>query len=95
MVSLDIDAGSCFSKLELLFQSHESHVDAAKCSKSVCPACHAASGLTRKDIRRRKLRYLRQNQVTSILHVAKIAKRTRSPTTATQIESSPANQSGN
>ena len=30
MVSLDIDAGSCFSKLELLFQSHESHVDAAE-----------------------------------------------------------------
>lgn len=73
MVVVGIDAGSCFSKLELLFQSHESDVDAAKCSKSVCPACHAASGFTRKDIRRRKLRYLRRNPVTSILHVAKIA----------------------
>ena len=73
MVGLDIDAGSCFSKLELLIQSHESHVDAAKCSKSVCPACHASAGFTRKDIRRRKLRYLRHNQVTSILHVDKIA----------------------
>ena len=73
MVGLDIDAGSSFSKLELLFQSHESNVDAAKCSKSVCPACYASSGFTRKDIRRRKLRYLRRNPVTSILHVAKIA----------------------
>lgn len=73
MVDSDIDTGSNFSKLELLFQSHESNVDAAKCSKSVCPACHAATGFTRKDIRRRKLRYLRQNQVTSILHVATIA----------------------
>lgn len=71
-MNVDIDAGSCFSKLELLFQSHESNVDAAKCSKSACPACLAATCFTRKDIRRRKLRYLRQNQMTSILHVAKI-----------------------
>lgn len=73
MIGVDIDAGSCFSKLELLFQSHESNVDAAKCSKSACPACHAVTCFTRKDIRRRKLRYLRKNPVTSILHVAKIA----------------------
>ena len=72
-MNVDIDAGRCFPKLELLFQSHESNVDAAKCSKSVCPACHAATCFTRKDIRRRKLRYLRQNQVTSILHVTEIA----------------------
>ena len=95
MVDVDIVAGSSFSKLELLFQSHETNVDAAKCSKSACPACHASGCFTRKDTRRRKLRYVRQHPVTSILHVAKIAKRTRSPTTATQIESSPANQSGN
>lgn len=74
-MNVDIDAGSCLSKLELLFQSHESQVDAAKCSKSACPACHGLAGFTRKDIRRRKLRYLRQNQVTSILHVTKIAVR--------------------
>ena len=71
-MNVDIDTGRCFAKLELLFQSHESNVDAAKCSKSVCPACHAATCFTRKDIRRRKLRYLRQNPVTAILHVAKI-----------------------
>ncbi len=72
MVDVDIVVGSKLSKLELLFQSHESQVDAAKCSKSVCPACHASACFTRKDIRRRKLRYLRQHPVTSILHVAKI-----------------------
>ena len=72
MVDVDIDAGSRFSKLELLFQSHETNVDAAKCSKSACPACHVSACLTRKDIRRRKLRYLRQHPVTLILHVAKI-----------------------
>jgi len=73
MVDVDIVAGSGFSKLELLFQSHESQVDAAKCSKSACPACHAVACLTRKDIRRRKLRYVRQHPLTSILYVAKTA----------------------
>ena len=72
MVDVDIVAGSSFSKLELLFQSHETNVDAAKCSKSACPACHASGCFTRKDTRRRKLRYVRQHPVTSILHVAKI-----------------------
>ena len=71
MVDVDIVAVSGFSKLELLIQSHESQVDAAKCSKSACPACHAPACLTRKDIRRRKLRYIRQHPVTLILHVAK------------------------
>lgn len=66
MVDVDIVAGSSFSKLELLIQSHESQVDAAKCSKSACPACHASDCLTRKDIRRRKLRYLRRHPGTSI-----------------------------
>lgn len=73
MVDLDIVAGSSYAKLELLFQSHESNVDAAKCSKSICPACHAATGFTRKDVRRRKLRYLRLNPLTAILHVAIMA----------------------
>lgn len=72
MVGLDIDACNSFSKLELLIQSHESHVDHAKCSKTACPACHVAAGFTRKDIRRRKLRYLRQHPMTSILHVVKV-----------------------
>ena len=34
MVDVDFVAGSSFSKLELLFQSHESQVDAAKAPKS-------------------------------------------------------------
>ena len=72
MLDVNIDAGTQFSKLELLFQSHETNVDAAKCSKSACPACHASACLSRKDIRRRKLRYIRKQPVTSIRHVAKI-----------------------
>ena len=69
MSVVSIESAFDHSKIELLIQLHESKVDLAKCSRSVCSACLAQNCLVRKDIRRRKLRFFSTNRLTLILHV--------------------------
>jgi transposase-like protein len=58
MLQQHIGSDLGLTEIKLSISVHEAQVDAAKCSKSACPACQAVAGFSRKDVRRRKLRYL-------------------------------------
>ena len=64
---LECNIGSVAGLLEVKsrIQSYEAQVDAAKCSKSACPACQNVAGFARKCTRRRKLRYFDQHPTTA------------------------------
>jgi len=68
-----IDSTGQFPPVELAIRVHEDRVDAAKCSKSACPAYHCLAGFARKDIRRRQLRYFSKHATTSQPTVVKAA----------------------
>lgn len=52
-----IDSRLATIDMQAMLNVYNAQVDAGRCSRAACPACNAQDDLSRKDIRRRQLRY--------------------------------------